>query len=106
MNYTELQAAILSDSHRPDLASEAPRFIRECEGMIRRDLRAFMQSGRLAEVDRVAGGVYQLPPFLLELRSLYVTGGDGDALEQVSLLTVRRFVGVAPVMYAMRGSTI
>jgi hypothetical protein len=106
MNFGELKQAILADSHRPDLPSEVARFVRECEGMIRRELRAFVQTGTLGESDRVAGGVYQLPPYLLELRSLYLTGADGDALEQVSLLTVRRFSGPEPLQYAMRGATI
>jgi len=106
MNFGELKTAILADAHRPDLTAQVARFVREAEGMIRRDLRAFVVSGTLTESDRVAGGVYTLPPYLLELRSIHSADEDGDALEQVSLLTVRRYTGVTPLKYAMRGDTI
>src|SRR5262245_53256904 len=106
MNYGELKTAVLDDAHRPDLTGQVARFIRECEGMIRRELRAFVQTATLGESDRVAGGVYTLPPYLLELRAITPADEDADALEQVSLLTVRRYTGVSPLQYAMRGDTI
>lgn len=104
MNYSELQTAILSDSHRPDLADDVPRFIRECEGMIRRELRAFVVSTTLGESDRVDGGVYTLPSTLLEIRSLNVSGEDGDGLSKVSPTALRRLASSAPPRtYAVRG---
>lgn len=107
MNYGELKAAVLSDSHRPDLSGEVARFIREAEGMIRRELRAFPVTATLDESDRVSGGVYTLPTGLLELRAIYRPDGRGDALEQVSLHAVRRLPLTAdPLWYAVRGNTI
>lgn len=107
MNYGDLKAAVISDSHRPDLADDVPRFIREAEGMIRRDLRAFPVSATLGESDRVSGGVYTLPTGLLELRTIYPPDSPADALEQVSLSVIRRqHSKMAPRQYAVRGSTI
>src|SRR5690554_1901669 len=106
MNYGELKAAVLSDSHRPDLSGEVARFIREAEGMIRRELRAFPVTATLTDSDRVSGGVYNLPTGLLELRAIYANA-QGDALEQVSLSAIKRLSTSAdPFQYAVRGNTI
>lgn len=107
MTYAELKAAVLADAHRPDLTAEVARFIREAEGMLRRDLRAYVQSATLDESDRVSGGVYTLPSGLLELRAVYRADDDGTALEQVSLHTIRtRHTAAIACQYAMRGDTI
>ena len=57
MSYEELQTAIVQDSHREDLAgldgepNLIPRFIREGEDMIRRELTAYIQdSDRIMQV--------------------------------------------------------
>lgn len=106
MNYGELKTAVLSDSHRPDLSGEVARFIREAEGMIRRELRAFPVTATLTDSDRVSGGVYNLPTGLLELRAIYANA-QGDALEQVSLSAIKRLSTSAdPFQYAVRGNTI
>ena len=44
MNYGELKTAILDDTHRADLSSHVARFVRQCEGLIRRDLTAYLLS--------------------------------------------------------------
>lgn len=106
MNYGELKAAVLSDSHRPDLSGEVARFIREAEGMIRRELRALAVTGTLTEGDRASEGVYNLPDGLLELRTIHHSGEDGNALEQVSLSAIRRIRLFTPQRYAIRGKTI
>lgn len=107
MNKGELKAAILSDSHRPDLSGEVDRFIREAEGMIRRELRAFPVTGTLTETDRVTGGVYNLPNTLLELRAVYPPDSRGDALVQVSLAVIRRqHSAMSPRQFAVQGPTI
>lgn len=107
MNYGQLKTAILSDGHRPDLTAEVARFVREAEGMIRRELRAFVVSDTLVEADRVADGVYTLPSTALEVRAIYRADIDGDALEQVALANIRRVSANAnPYWYAVRGSTI
>lgn len=105
MNYGELKAAVLSDSHRPDLSAEVARFIREAEGMIRRDLRAYPLSDTLAEADRVSDGVYALPTGLLEVR--VIRNPDGFPLDQVSLSAITRLPATAnPLQYAIMGANI
>lgn len=105
MNYGELKAAVLSDSHRPDLDGEVVRFIREAEGMIRRDLKGYTLSTTLGEADRLSGGLYQLPATVLVIRSLHVADRRADALEKVSPVNARRVATSAdPHWYADLGN--
>lgn len=109
MNYGELKTAVLDDGHRADLTAHVARFIREAEGMIRRELRAYPLSGTLTDANRSGptSGVYTLPSGLLELRAVYRQNDDGDALEQVALSVIhRRSAAARPLQYAVRGSTI
>lgn len=71
----DLRAAILADSHRPDLSSDVDRFIRLGEGMIRRELTAYELNATLTDADRIAPGVsvYTLPDRLLILRRVQPT---------------------------------
>ncbi len=104
MNYTELQAAIISDSHRADLASEIPRFIRQCEGLIRRDLRAYELNATLTDSDRVGAGVFTLPGRVLDVRSVHLVGRQGDSLQRVGPGHIRRLDSTADVLqYAQYG---
>lgn len=106
MNYGQLKTAVLSDSHRPDLSSEVARFVREGEGMIRRELRAYELSTTLDETDRVSEGVYTLPSTLLEVRAVYTEDAPAGA-EQVSLAAIRRRDASGSVLqYAVRGNQI
>lgn len=100
MNYKELQAAIISDTHRPDLAGEVPRFIRLAEGLIRRDLRAYELTATLADADRVVAGegIYSLPGRVLDIRSVHVVGRQGDGLQRVMPGYIRRLDATAAVM--------
>lgn len=78
MNYAELRQAIIEDTHRADLADLVPRFIRQAEGLIRRDLTAFILRGQLTDADRAGtSALYNLPPRTRELRK--VTTGVPDA---------------------------
>ncbi len=65
----DLRAAILADTHRPDLSPEVDRFIRLGEGMIRRDLTAYELSATLTDADRITAGS---PVYILATRSLVV----------------------------------
>lgn len=106
MNYTELQAAIIADTHRPDLADHVPRFIRLAEGLIRRDLRAYELTATLTDADRVVAGegVYSLPGRVLDLRSVHMIGRQGDDLQRVMPGYIRRLAASAVVMqYAQYG---
>jgi len=83
----DLRAAILSDSHRPDLTGEVDRFIRQGEGMIRRDLTAYELSVTLTDADRAVGvesPIYNLPPRTLIVRRIQPTT-QGRGLTRVAL---------------------
>lgn len=106
MNYADLQAAIISDTHRPDLAAEVPRFIRLGEGLIRRDLRAYELTASLSDADRVTPGegIYTLPGRILDIRSIHFAGRQGDSLQRVMPGYIRRLDATAAVMqYAQYG---
>jgi hypothetical protein len=107
MNYGELKTAVADDSHRSDLTSHIPRFIREAEGMIRRELRALPVSGTITESDRVSGGIYNLPTGVLEVRAIWESGQQGSSIQQVSLDAIRRMsTSSDTVHFAIRGDTI
>ena len=69
MNYGELKQAILDDTHRADLSTHVARFVRQCEGMIRRDLTAYLLNTTITDADRVADGLFNLPARILQIRS-------------------------------------
>lgn len=100
LDYSTLQTAILTDTHRADLSSEAPRFIRLAEGLIRRQLRAYELLADLTDSDRVTAGegVYTLPGRVLDIRSIHLVGRQGDALTRVMPGHIRRLAGTADVV--------
>jgi hypothetical protein len=61
MNYGELKQALLEDTHRADLSTYAERFVRQTEGLIRRQLVGYVLNTTITDSDRVADGVYNLP---------------------------------------------
>lgn len=104
MNYGELKTAVLDDTHRPDLSGHVARFVRQCEGLIRRDLRGYLVSTTLTDSDRSSGGVYSLPARLLEVRHISLQGRQGDGLTHVAPGQIRRLDSTADVMqYAQNG---
>lgn len=104
MNYAELQTAIIEDTHRPDLTTLIPRFIRLGEGLIRRDLNAYELVATLTNSDRVSDGVYTLPGTTVDIRSIHVVGRQGDALHRVNPNAIRRLNSTADVVqYAQNG---
>lgn len=103
MNFGELKQAILDDTHRPDLTPHVARFVRQCEGLIRRDVTGYVLTTTLTDADRVgAGGVFTLPGRALELRSITVQGRQGDSLSQVSPGQIRRLAATADVLQFAR----
>lgn len=76
MNYGELQTAVIEDTHRADLTELVPRFIREAEGMIRRDMTAYLLTGTLSETDRSApdSPIYNLLNGVMVIRRIAVQG--------------------------------
>lgn len=104
MNYGELKTAILSDAHRSDLSTEVERFVRLTEGLIRRDLRGYLLAATMSDSDRVSGGVFNVPGRLLEVRSIWLQGRQGDSLTRVSPDAIRRLDTTADVVqYAQLG---
>lgn len=100
LNYTTLQTAIMTDTHRPDLSAEIPRFIRLAEGLIRRELKAYELSATLTDSDRVVAGegIYTLPGRILDIRSVHLVGRQGDSLTRVMPGHIRRLAGTADVV--------
>lgn len=90
MNYGELKTAVLDDSHRADLSAHVARFVREAEGMIRRDLTAYLLSTTITDSDRVAAGLYNVPARLLMIRTVHLQGREGDGLDRVGPGQIRR----------------
>lgn len=108
MTYAELQTLLLDESHRPDLASRAPQFIRRAEAMIARELRAaeMIAGATLTDVDRLSAGsaIYELPPGLLEVRAAFVIRRD---LQKVTLAALASYASSGPVVvYAMRSDPV
>lgn len=106
MNYAELQTAIIEDTHRDDLTSLVPRFIRLGEGLIRRDLKAYELLDTLTDSDRVTAGegVYTLPGTVTDIRSIHLVGRQGDGLHRVAPNAIRRLSSMTdPVQYTQHG---
>jgi hypothetical protein len=90
MNYGELKQAILDDTHRADLSSHVERFVRQCEGMIRRDLTAYLVNTTITDSDRVSAGLYSLPVRIVEIRDISLQGRQGDGLVKVAPGQIKR----------------
>jgi len=104
MNYGELKQAILDDTHRADLSTHVARFVRQCEGLLRRDLSGYLVSTTLTDTDRSAAGIYNLPARLLEVRHISLQGRQGDALQRVAPSQIRRLDSTADVVqYCQNG---
>lgn len=101
MNYGELKQAALDDTHRPDLSLHVARFVRQAEGMIRRDLAMWSFQGGIAFIDKVADGRYTLPVGCSQVKSIhqiFPNEHQGDTLQQVSPLAIRRLSVDSDVM--------
>lgn len=104
MNYGDLKQAILDDTHRPDLATHVARFVRQCEGLIRRDLQGYLLSTTIPDGFRVSDGLYNLPARVLDVRHISLQGRQGDALQRVAPGQIRRLDATADVLqYCMNG---
>lgn len=104
MNYGDLKQAILDDTHRPDLSAHVARFVRQCEGLLRRELRGYVLSTTLTDSDRSSGGLYTLPARVLEIRHISLQGRQGDAIERVAPGQIRRLDSAADVVqYCQNG---
>lgn len=77
MNYADLRALIMDESHRADLTARVPSFVDRAEAMIARKLRAIemIALDTLNDADRSAVGspIYDLPSNFLEDRNVVCT---------------------------------
>lgn len=111
MDFAALKAAVIDETHRPDLASKVPDFVKRAEGMIARKLRAaeMIAHASITDGDRIDGAVFRLPDDFLEARALWAPRpGTGERwLEQRSLSEIRRLPLTAPVQwYAVSGDRV
>jgi len=105
MNYGELKTAILDDTHRSDLTAHVARFVRQCEGLIRRDLTGYLVSTTLTDSDRVSDGLFNLPDRLLMIRHISLQGRQADSLQRVTPGQIRRLDLTSDVMqYCQNGN--
>lgn len=79
--YSELQTAIISWSHRSDLASIIPDFIALAEAKFQRYLRT--RQMETASTLTPASGVVTLPTDYLELRRIYINTSTPTELEYI-----------------------
>jgi hypothetical protein len=93
MDYADLQTAVIEDSHRPDLANLVPRFIREGEGMIRREMTAYLLTTTLEEADRspTNSSQYILPTGVLVIRRLAIQGSLGSDVTRIALGSITSY---------------
>jgi hypothetical protein len=109
LDYTSLQAWILSRAVRPELTTEVVNFIREAEAMIRRKVEAFELRSTLLEADRSSAGLYNLSGQVREVRAVFATDNAGESypLERVGLAGIRQLRSDADVKhYCVEGQTI
>lgn len=104
MNFGELKQAVLDDTHRSDLSTHVARFVRQCEGMIRRDLTAYLVRATLTDSDRVGDGLFSLPARVIDIRHISLVGRQGDGLQRVAPGQIRRLDSTADVLqYCQNG---
>lgn len=104
MNYQELKAAILSDSHRADYAEHVERFVAQGEALIALSLEGYFLSATLDEGDRVLDAVYTLPSRVTLMRTVLY---NNCPLEQVDESLIAQYRDNSNVVaYCMRDTTI
>jgi hypothetical protein len=106
MTYAALQTAVIEDTHRPDLTGLVPRFIRECEGMIRRELTAYLLTLTLTDTDRVTASepIYTLPDGVMVIRRIAAHGQHGPEITRINLGSLTQYDSTHRLaMYAEAG---
>lgn len=105
MNYSQLQTAIRTDSHREDYAiADIQRFIQQGEALIALRLKGYFLSATIDEDDRVLDAVYTLPSKVTKMRTVLY---NNCPLDQVDETLVAQYRSLAePEAYCMRDSTI
>lgn len=99
MNYGELKQAIIEDSHRPDLTALVDRFVGEAEGMIRRELTAYLLTAQMDDADRDATNtqIYNLPDGVVILRTVAQHGVVANEIERIALGSLHKYTLSGPL---------
>lgn len=110
-NYTELQTAVIDWSHRTDLASKLPDFIRLAEDVIYGDLNIGSQETVTSLVTVANQETVALPTGFIHAKSLSIT--SSEPLISLEYLVPSEFQSRAmfnitgrPIMYTIIGSNI
>jgi hypothetical protein len=110
LDYTSLQAWLLDQAKRDDLATQCPGFIRQCESLIRTKVEALEIRTTLTDTDRASDGLYNLSGRVREVRAAYATtstSGESYPLENVGVSGIRQLRADAdPLHYAIAGQQI
>lgn len=110
LDYTSLQALVLSETVHSELTTEVVGFIRRCEGLIRRKVDALELRTLLQEADRDADGVYNLSGQVLRIRSMWAfssVNGEAYPLENVGVSGILDLPSTADVLrYAVSGQQV
>jgi len=106
MTYAQLKTAVIEDTHRPDLAALVPRFIREAEDMIRREMVAYILTTTLSEADRSLSNPaqYALPANTLVIRRIALQGQLGGEIIRAALGASSIYVEAGDGLIEFRGT--
>jgi hypothetical protein len=107
MNYTELQQAILDDTHKSQyVGANIQRFIAQGEALISANLESFNFIAQLTDANRtvVGGPIYNLPARLTHLRYVKVDGRPLDKVDETSVYLFKN--ATTPVYYVQRATQI
>jgi hypothetical protein len=102
--YSELQTAILSDTHREDYSAHIVRFIQQAEALIAISLEGYFLETTIDEDDRAIEAIYTLPAKVTMMRHVIY---NNCPLRQLDESLVAQYRSVTDVVgYCMRDSQI
>lgn len=104
MNFAELKAAILSDTHRADYEPYIARFVAQGEALFALSLEGYFLTETLTEDDRVLDAVYTLPSKVTLMRTVLYNNCPLKAVDETLVAQYRNITDVCA--YCMRDSTI
>jgi len=105
MNFSELQTAIRTDSHREDYAiDDIKRFVQQGEALIALTLEGYFLTATLNELNRIIEAIYTLPSKVTLMRTVIYNNCPLDQMDETLIAQYRTLT--YPVGYCMRDSTI
>lgn len=103
MNYAQLQAAVLEDTHKAQyVGAPIQRFIEQAEALIFSKLEAYNLISTLTDVDRIApdSPIYLLPAKLTNLRYVKINGLPLEKLDETGVFLYS--TANSPIGYVQR----